>query len=199
MWQYANRHVERVEANAQWLEEQITAAASVSLELVNSLWYYWGAGCNSILRPADRDRVRRHIIDTLRRQLTTPDALAQVLHPSFRNVFYHLVFEPGNHEPLLAGPEYWRWLGRVLREGIQAGQITTAIGVCILVKARDGISRREPTTADPELLRAFFGDDAPEVIAGIEQLLPEINESDRAFVTDIVQSARTGLSEGENT
>ncbi len=199
IWRYANRHAGHVEANAQWLEDQITEAASVSLELVNSLWHYWGAGNYTILRPEDRDRVRRHIIEVLQRQLITPEALVQITHPKFRYVFYQLVFDPGDHAPVQAGPEAWGWMGSVLLAGLQSGQVTTAIGVCSLVAARDGSSRREPPTADLELIRAFFGNDALQAVEAIERLLPQVDENDRAFVIDIVQSARTGLAESSAT
>jgi hypothetical protein len=199
MWQYAYRHAGHVEANAQWLEEQITKAASVSLELVNSLWHYFGAGNYTILRSEDRDRVRRHIIEVLRQQLTTAEALANVTHPAFRFVFDQLVFDPNQHTPVQAGPEPWSWMGSVLLASLQSGQVTTAIGVCGLVAARDGSSRRVPSTADHALIRAFFGDDALQAVEAIDSLLPQVDENDRAFVTDIVQSARIGLAESSNT
>ena len=194
IWRYACRHAGHIEANAQWLEEQITDAASVSLELVNSLWHYWGAGTLTILRPEDCDRVRRHIIKVLRQQLTSAEVLGQVTHPSFRYVFYQLVFDPGNRAPVQAGPEPWSWMGSVLLAGLQSGQVTTAIGVCSLVAARNGNSRMEPSTADCDLIRAFFGNDAPQAIDAIERLLPQIDENDRALVSEIVQSARAGLT-----
>jgi len=199
IWRYANRHAGHVEANAQWLEDQITEAASVSLELVNSLWHYWGAGNYTILRPEDLDRVRRHIIEVLQRQLTTSEALGQITHPKFRYVFYQLVFDPGDQAPVQAGPKAWGWMGAVLLAGLQSGQVTTAIGVCSLVAARDGSSRREPSAADHALIRVFFGDEALQAIEAIERLLPQVDETDRAFVTDIVQSARAGLAENSDT
>ncbi|SFH99477.1 P-loop NTPase fold protein [Planctomicrobium piriforme] len=195
IWRYANRHAGHVESNARWLEDRITEAASVSLELVNSLWHYWGAGNYTILRPEDRDRVRRHIIDVLQHTLTTAEALGEVTHPSFRYIFYQLVFDPGQHIPVLAGPAIWSWMGPVLLAGLRRGQVTTAIGVCSLVASRDGSSRREPTTADHELIRSFFGNDASQAIDAIEMLLPQVDENDRTFVTHVVQSARARLAE----
>jgi len=198
IWRYSNRHVGHVEENAQWLEDRITEAASVSLELVNSLWHYWGAGNNSILRPEDRDRVRRHIIEVLRRELTV-ELLARITHPTFRYVIYQLVFDPGSHSPVQAGPEAWEWMGSVLLGGLQIGQLSTAIGVCSLIAAREGGSRREPSSADLALLRAFFGGDAVEAVDAIERLIPQVDEHERNLVADIVQSARAGLlEEGKN-
>jgi hypothetical protein len=199
MWRYALLHAGHVEANAQWLEDQITEAASVSFELVNSLWHYWGAGNSTILRPEDRDRVRRHIIEVLQRQLTTPEALGQITHPKFPYVFYQMVFDPGDQAPVQAGPEAWSWLGAVLLAGLQRGQVTTAIGICFLVAAREGGTHRDPSAAEHALIRAFFGDEALRAIDAIERLLPMVDETDRVFVTNIVQSARAGLTENSGT
>ncbi|MEW4486533.1 P-loop NTPase fold protein [Thalassoglobus sp. JC818] len=190
---FASRNVELVKANAKWLEGQISEAATSSLELVNSLWYYWGAGVNGILRPEDRDRVRRHINLTLQQQLVTPEAFAQIVNPSSRYTIYHLVFDPGGHTPVHAGTALWKWIGPVLMEGVRCGQVAAAIGVCGLILKRDGSSLGVRSTADMERLREFFGDDAVELVNGIENLVPEIDENNRAFVKEIVHSARSSL------
>jgi len=198
IWRYANRHAGKEAANAQWLQDRITEAAGISLGLVNSMWHYWGSGNDSILQPNDREAVRQHMVGVLQQQLTTAEALAKVTHPEFRYVFFQLVFDPGGHTPVLAGPEVWGWLGQVLLAGLHAGQVTTAIGVCSLVAVRDGSSRREPSIADPNLLRAFFGDNSVQAIDAIERLLPQVDENDRSFVRDIVQSARSALNSDGN-
>lgn len=191
---HANGHIERVETNAQWLEDRITEAASVSLELVNSLWHLWGAGNSSILRAEDRERVRRHVIEVLQRELTSPEALGRITHPEYRYVFYQLVFDSGNHTPVQAGPEAWAWMGGPLLAGIQSGQIMTAVGACSLIAAREGHSRKQLPTVDTSLLVGFFGDDAAKTLDAIEALIPQVAADDQAFVIGIVKSARAGLA-----
>jgi hypothetical protein len=190
---YASLYVEKHEENALWLEEQITEAASVSLELVNSLWHYWAAGNQTILRRGDLDRVRRHLIKVLQQKLNSAKILEQVLHPSFRHIFYQLVFDPGEHTPVQAGPENWAWIGKVILTGLQEGQVTTAVAACELIASKGGSNQGKRPTADPELLRAFFGNHALEAVDAIQQLIPKMNESDRAFVYEICQSGKTEL------
>jgi hypothetical protein len=190
---YANQHITKSEDNLKWLQDQITEASRVSLQLVYSLWYYW-AGDHSIIRPEDRTILRRHIIDVLQQELTTVESLKKITHSMFPYVFYQLVFDPGDndHELVLAEPESWGWMGPILLEGVQDDQVMVAVGICYLVSPldRNGLSK---APSDLDLLRSFFGDNVPEVIDSIDRLILEIDVKDREFVKDVVQSVRSFL------
>ncbi len=191
---YANQHIPKIEDNLKWLRDQITEASRVSLQLVYSLWYYW-AGDHSIIRPEDRTILRHHIIDVLQQQMTTVESLEKITHPMFPHLFYQLVFDPGvnDYEPVLAGPESWRWIGCILLEGLKSRQVVIAVGICYLVSPLDRSGLRKAPSADPNLLHSFFGDNVPEVIDLIHWLILEIDLKDREFVKDVVQSARSFL------
>jgi hypothetical protein len=190
VWRYATHHVEQVQGNREWLEQRITEAAAVSLELVKDLSSFWGTWRDSILPAEERDALRVHVIHVLRERLTDAEALERVVHPAHATVFHGLVFDTGDHVATHTGPESWGWLGPVLLDGLRHGNPTVAIGVCCLVAKGKGRRPGAPSVADPTLLEAFFGDSSSEVIANVERLLPQVRKEDEAFVKDIVQSAK---------
>lgn len=201
VWRYANRHVERGDQSREWLKGQITEAATVSLELVNNLWHYWGSGQSSILRPEDRAAMRGEMLQILQAQLKNGQTLARLVHPKHRYVFYQLVFDPSDDMDYgHVGAAPWQWLAPLVLEALQQGNETVAIGTCSLIAARDSEKpRREPAAVDPEMLFGFFGDLACEAVNAIEALLSQIDEADRQFVNEIVRTARNALMDREGT
>ena len=194
VWRYANRHVPPAPENAKWLQDRITEAAGTSLELVSSLWHYWGSGQYAILRQEELEPVRRHMINVLQQQLTTADSLARITHPSHPYLLYQLIFDPGQYAPVLPGPDSWGWMAPVMLAAIRSGYVATAMGVCSLIASRDGRSPAEPSTADVNVLRAFFGSESANAIESIEILLPQVPEKYRQSITAIIESAKRQLS-----
>jgi hypothetical protein len=194
IWNFANRYVGSADGNGAWLRDRISEAASVSLELVNSLWHYWGQWQGSILESSDREPVRRFLIDRLKQEIRTVDDLARLMSPKYPFVVHQLVSDPGAREQVLTGVEPWAWLAPVLIEGVLAGQVPVAIGVSSLVCAREQTTRREPISVDVEVLRGFFGDRSSQLIDGIGRLLPQMDEESRVFAAGIVRSAESILA-----
>ncbi|NMC21700.1 MAG: hypothetical protein GYA33_14915 [Thermogutta sp.] len=183
---YAARRVGLVEANARWLEKQITEAASVSLELVNALWYYWGG---SILRDQDRQAVRRHSLNELQRTLTGGNALISRLHPHLSTTLYHLVFDPGNDRgATLNDVSSWSWLGPMILEAVRSRNVQALVNCATLLGGR--VSTEKGVTVDVEVLDAFFGNSAHEVIDILDEMLDQIPEQHQMLVRNIVGAAR---------
>jgi hypothetical protein len=195
VWRHASRHVERGDQSREWLRDRITEAAAVGLELVNSLWHYWGAGQYSILRPEDRAAMRGHMLQVLQARVTDGQTLAQLVHPKHRYVLYQLVFDPGDHEDCgHVGATSWNWLAPTVLQALQQGNTTMAIGACSLIAARESQSRREPAAVDPAIMFEFFGDRAREAVDAIAAVSVQVDAADRGFINDIVRTARDALS-----
>jgi hypothetical protein len=197
VWGYANRYVVREERNRQWLQERIAEASTVSLQMVNSLWHYYGApGQPSVLRPDDTMAARQHEILTLRENLVSCEALERTLDARFPSVLYDLVFDPGDHNPASEGDlPAWNWLGPVLLDCLRRESITAATCIAWLMTACASGAPRRPLAVDPNVLGAFFRDDTPEVIDRLGQLASRVVEKDqRELVTAIAETGKIALS-----
>jgi hypothetical protein len=197
VWRFANRRVARRSENRLWLEARIAEAADASLELVNSLWHYFGASVQySILTPEDTDAVRQAESRLLRERLVNAEALERVLHPTYPYTLYQLVFDPGDHNRSASGDiPAWTWMAPLLRDALRHGNALVAVGVASLVAARESGSRRAPISVDRNVLEGFFCDDAPEVVDLLRQLAAQITEPEhQVLVNAIVESARVVLN-----
>jgi hypothetical protein len=168
----------------------------VSLELVNSLWHYWGAGQHSILRREDSATVRQYEIQSLRTQLVNGEALERIFSPNHPYVLYELVFDPVDHNPQSEGDlPAWTWLAPVLLDSLRRDSTMVAVSVASLISAREHGPRREPWRVDGSVLMAIFGNDASEVIDRLELLANQINETDqRLLVAAIAETGRITLA-----
>jgi hypothetical protein len=196
VWRFANRRVPRRPENRVWLEARITDAANTSIELVNGLWHYFGAGRYAVVRLEDADGVRQTEMRVLREQLVSADALERVLHPTYPYTFYQLVFDPGDHNPTNSGDvTLWTWLAPVLLETLRRGNALVAAGVASLVSSRDSGSRREPFVVDLNVLTGLFSSFAGEVVDRLGQLASQITDPEQQrLVNGIVESARVALA-----
>lgn len=202
VWRFANRRVRDREQNAEWMKSRISEAAKVSLELVDSVWHYFGTpGKYSILRKEDCDEVRAHEISTLRDEIRDSDDLSRVMHPSHPYVLYQLVFDPGEHNPDSAGDiPAWTWIAPILLDALRGGNQVVAVGVSSLISRRDSGSRREPWVVDPNILFAFFPNDASEVVDLLCSLAKHVEAEDQQLlVRAIAESGRIAIQEREST
>jgi hypothetical protein len=186
---YARCYSIQQNSNAQWLNGLITQATEVSLELVNSLWGTWGVGSDSILQEEDRSDVRQHALDELRKMLVDGNALISRLHPDRSATLYQLVFDPGNDRgAILNDVRSWSWLGPIILEAVRSRNVRAVANCGVLLGTR--VSCRERMTVDVEVLDAFFGDSAAEVIDILEEMADQIPEQDQMLVRNVVGAAR---------
>lgn len=196
-WRFANRRVPPRPENRTWLEARITEAASVSLNLVNSLWHFYCSGQYSILQVEDLDAVREHEIRSLQAALSSGEALGKVICSQHPYVFSQLVFDFGNHNPEGTGDiPAWTWLSPVLLDALRREIAVIAVGIASLVAARDSGILREPWTIDPKIFFAFFSNDAEEVVASMSDLASQVEVAEeRQIVNAVVESARIAIQE----
>jgi hypothetical protein len=192
VWRCANQCVPHTESNQAWLKDRITEAMPVSLALVNSLFHYWGSSRFSILRQEDRDEVRRHVLQSAQKQLSTALQLKKVVHPKYPYSIYQLVFDPGeDDQPTVHRDiESWKWLGPLLLESLRQGDTTIVLEICHLVSGGRSSSLNDGRRqADPLVLHGFFGQEALEVVQLLKGICGNLEEDDRRFVSTIVESA----------
>ena len=109
--------------------------------------------------------VRRHVLESAQRQLSSGERLRKVVHPKHPYAIYNLVFDPGrDHQPAVpSGVEPWKWLGPVLLDALRQGDKTVAPEICQLVsEGRPAGDNDRYRVTFPELQR-FFGQDTAEV------------------------------------
>jgi hypothetical protein len=193
-WRFAHPRVSNLQENRGWLQERISEAAPISIEMVNGLWHYYGnPGRYSILRNEDAEPIRQHVLDTVRGFVTDGQSLAVRLTAKNSAMLYQLVFDPGNEgEKILADAQSWSWLGPHILEALRNGNVLAAANCAVLLGARG--PGRERTTVATEVLDQFFGDNASEVIDRLESLIDQLEEDDQPYVRKIVRPARNYLA-----
>lgn len=188
-WRLANRRIAHHEANRQWLMDRITDAATVSIEMANNLWHYYGSGRYSVLRHEDREPVRRHLLDTLKQQVANQADLIARMTPNNPALLYQLVFDPGSDgERILNNVQDWKWLGPILTEAMRERNRIAAANCGVLLGGR--VSGREKMTVDDEVLQEFFRDRAVEVIEILDEMIDQIPEADQVLVRNVIAAAR---------
>jgi len=197
-WRFANRRVVGRPENREWLQARIAEASTVSIELVNSLWHYYGtSGKYSILRPEDHDAVRLYEIQTLQSALLDGETLGRVINVQHPYVLYQLVFDPGDHNPeRIADIPAWTWMGPIVLDALRREDVAVAAGVTNLVATHQSGSRRDPLTVDPDVLFEFFPNEAPEVIDLLSGLSSQVEDPEQQqSISAIVESARIAIQE----
>jgi hypothetical protein len=195
----ATRRVSHQQENQTWLRDRISEAASVSIEMVNGLWLYYGnPGQYSILQIDDGESVRQHVLDTLRANVTDGQSLIARLHPNASATLYQLVFDPGNNEDqrILADVQSWSWLGAMILDALRSRNALAAANCGVLLS--DRASGRERISVDVEVLNELFGDAANEVIDILDEMVDQLPEADQTRARNIVGAARQEF-EGERT
>lgn len=196
-WRLAERSVSPRPENQAWLQDRISEAAPVSIEMVNGLWHYYGnPGPHSILRHEDGEPVRQRVLDSVRMLVTDGPTLVARLSPSASATLYQLVFDPGNEgSHILVDVQSWSWLGPLILEALRSGNVPAAANCGVLLGAR--VSGREQMTVDTEVLNEFFGDDASEVIEILDSMIDQLPQADKLLVRNVVGAARQYLAGGK--
>jgi hypothetical protein len=197
-WRFANQRVSPGPENREWLQARIAEAASVSLELVNGLWHYFCSSKQySLLRREDAGAVRQFECDTLRSILNGGEMLAQVVDARHPWTLYHLVFDPGEREPLgIEEISTWLWLGPICLDALRHERPGVAVSLAHLLAAPESGPRLERWRVNQEVLFAFFPSDAEEVAIRLIELSGRVadGEQQRA-VRQIGETSRTVIHE----
>jgi len=194
-WRFANRRVSSQLENHKWLQERISEAAHVSLRMVYDLWYFYGQSSEySILRFEDLEIVREGTLDAVKASISDGPSLVSRLHPGTAYVLCWLVFDSGNHsgEKFLTDPESWSWLGPPILEALRDNSPLAAANCGVLLGAR--VKAESQSAVDTEVLDAFFGNDAAEVINLLESMIDQIPEKDQPLVKNVIGAARIYLA-----
>lgn len=192
-WRFANRRVADQGNNRIWLQDQISKAAKVSIEMVNGLWHYYGnPGQYSILRIEDGEPVRRHLYEEIKRNLPDSRELCVRLSPMHSATLYQLVFDPGtDRTEILTGVPSWSWLGPLILDALKKRDVNVIANCGVLLGAR--VSGRQQFAVDTEVLDDFFGSCGTEVIDILDSMSDQIPESDQLLVRHVVAAARRHL------
>ncbi|WP_164102230.1 P-loop NTPase fold protein [Candidatus Laterigemmans baculatus] len=191
VFQFAYRYLSTDERNTEWLRHRIRDACSVSLELVNGMWYYWATGPAPVPRQ-DRQGIRHCILEEVKRTVTDADALRARLNPEEPNTLYHLVFAPGGDDGVIVvSVRSWSWLGPIILEGLRCQDLPTVANCVVLIGAR--AAREVQAAVDTEVLNAFFGDNAREVVELLAAMVDQLPDKDQAFANRMVDAARAAV------
>lgn len=195
-WRFSKSRVTPQPENLTWIQERISEAAPISIEMVNGLWHYYGIPSqHSILRLGDGEPVRRHVLDRMTACVTDGPSLATKLTPNTSATLYQLVFDPGSGGGrILADVQSWTWLGPSILAALRTRNVVAAANCAVLLGAR--VSAREQMAVDIEVLDQFFGDDAREVIDILESMIDQLPEADQPLGGSVVGAARQHLAAG---
>ncbi|WP_417386826.1 P-loop NTPase fold protein [Gimesia sp.] len=193
-WRFATSRITIQSDNRAWLEERITEAANISIEMVNGLWHYYGSpGNRSILESSDHESVRLHILDSLQTLLTDGSILADKLSPNSPTTLYDLVFGSGSeNRRILVDVESWSWLGLPVLDALRNGNLTTAINFLYLLSTRQ--PGTEQAIINTEVLDSFFGGNALETIEIIGSMIDQLPDFDQEHATNVIGAAYEHLT-----
>jgi len=196
-WRFALNHVSTHSENKTWLQDQISEAAHVSIELVNSLWHYYGPSINrTILGSDDRTPVRQHLLDAIRVNVISGPSLLARLSPNASATLYQLVFDPGDDmNRVLVDVGSWSWLGPYIVDAIRNGSTIAAANCNILLGAR--VDGRDRSTVNTEVLDQFFGNNASEVLDILDSMNGQLPENDRSLARTVVATGRQHLANAD--
>jgi len=191
----------RLDGNGEfqvWLQNQISNAAPISIEMVIGLWNNYGnPGSRSPLQLNDVEPVRLHILNTLVGEINDGSSLIKRLSDNTSKTLFNLVFDPrNNEEKILADVESWSWLGKSILEALRDENITAAANCGFLLGARYSV--HESMTVDTEVLNHFFGSDAAEVINILESMINQLPQDDQLLIKNVVGAARQHFEETQD-
>ena len=189
-WRFANRRFVPQPENQAWLRDRISEAAAVSIELVNALWHFYGnPGRYSMLRMEDAEPVRRHLLETLRANISSGESLITRLCPSMSATLYQLVFDPGDEgRPILVDPRSWSWLGSPILQALRSGNVTVAEN-CASLLSTEGTTE-QGGRVNLEALDDFFVNAASEVIDILDGMSATMSQVGRGRARTVVEAAR---------
>ena len=122
VWRRCNRRL-RHDTKTDWLIEQIRIVLPTSLGFATGLFYFWASTENGIVSAADRDRVRRALVEEARKTFVTVDALLSSLGPEHEYSLTRLVYPPPSREPADPIPrDSWEWLVPLIIEAAKVDE-----------------------------------------------------------------------------
>jgi len=189
-WRFAGRRISLSSDNRTWLQDRISEASAVSIEMVNSLWHFYGSpGRYSLLQMEDCESVRQHVLKTMKETIVDVESLIIRLTSKSSLTLYQLVFDPGTCAGrALVDVQSWSWLGPLILEALRMRNTVVAANSGVLLGAR--ASDRERMPIDTEVLNEFFGEAANEVINILDETIDQIAESDQTLIRNVVRAAR---------
>ena len=133
VWRRCNRHLQR-DTKTDWLIEQIRLVLPISLGFATDLFYLWASTENGIVSAADRERVRRALVDKAGKTFVTVDALLSSLDPDHEYPLTRLVYPPPSREPPDPIPwNGWAWLVPLIIEAAKLDEDRIIPDVAVLV------------------------------------------------------------------
>lgn len=180
-----------------WLCNIVREAASVSLAMVNSVWYYYGrpGGRYAVVFGDDCRTARLSLIDAVRMNVRDGATLVSTLSEADPATLYKLVFDPSSEgDKVLADVQSWAWIGPFIIDALRAGSSIAARNCAVLLGGR--VAGRDRMAVDAEALNGFFDDAADEVIAILEEMAPQVPEDDQVLIRNVVAAARGRLAGG---
>ncbi len=164
------RTVTPAESVEAWVIERQQVALSVSMSLVNRLANGWSSErLEARLLPGGRARVREQLLVNARAALRTGADMLCVTHPTDPADLYRLVFPTTDREfgpSGYRGPDHWTWLGTPVLEALRSdpSRMALRVGYLLTADAESNPADGQVRCTGPELLTAFFGEDAGEVV-----------------------------------
>ena len=133
VWRRCNRRL-RHDTKTDWLIEQIRIVLPTSLGFATGLFYFWASTENGIVSAADRDRVRRALVEEARKTFVTVDALLSSLGPEHEYSLTRLVYPPPSREPTDPIPrDRWEWLVPLIIEAAKVDEDRIVPDIVVLV------------------------------------------------------------------
>ena len=169
VWRRSNRRLQR-DTNTDWLIEQIRIVLPISLGFATDLFYFWASTENGIVSTADRERVRRALVEKAGKTFVTADALLSSLDPYHQYPLTRLVIPPPTHEP--PDPiswDGWGWLVPLIIKAARLDEdriipdVTVLVGDTTVGFRTGQFDQRYELKRDK--LSEFFGDQTRVMLA----------------------------------
>ena len=194
VWRRCNRRL-RHDTKTDWLIEQIRIVLPISLGFATELFYFWASIENGIVSGADRERVRRALVEKARTTFVTVDGLLSSLDPDHEFPLTRLVYPPPSRQPPDPIPwNGWAWLVPLIIEAAKVDEERIVPDIAVLVGDttvgfRTGqFDRRYELKRDK--LSEFFGDQTPAMLG----LLAEYGGSNE-YALDAKEEAKKWIAE----
>ena len=166
----------------QWFQYQIHEAASVSIELINGLWCFYGDHENSLVPATKRPELRKFTMGCLKTSLVTGEALERVLDPDRDDSLHDLVGSL-NKNILAYGDEIpddvleeWQWLGAPILDALRRRSKVVALNVeSLLYVEESDLKIGGVWPVNRKMFDLLFADDGEQAI----RLLEELRDSER--------------------
>ncbi len=198
LWRRCNRRFAQDEY-AEWLRRLILSALPISLQFVNSAYYFW-TGDHGIVGAEQRERIRGAIVQAVQSTVRDGDALARLVTSDHPYQIGRLITQTGRQSDLATFASWRNYLAPILIDGAQKHPDSVVPELANLagdtesgmVAARDEyppifINRYR---LDRERVTALFGDRLDEALALIAGY-----HGDNVYALRAVDEAKLWLAE----